>query len=430
MQARQFSGYVAGQDTGGKDKTASECCCTGSMMEEAMEPMVIDPSVAAVRRQFPAAEGQVYLNSGTAGPLPRSTAAIIAAENERQLRAGRSTIKTYFDEYLPMQATVRARFARLLGAGSDEIALTHHTTEGMNIACWGLNWQPGDEILTTSHEHEGGLLPAYAVARRFGVTLRVVDLDRAGEDIAGAVAAALTARTRLVVMSHVAFTTGAALPVAAIATAAHRVGAYVAVDGAQSCGAIPVNVHELDVDFYAVPGQKWLCGPEGMGALYVRRERLSELLPTFVGFSSIRDMEAMDLSGYFIPGAGAQRYEQGTVYMPGLFGMNESLRWMEEDAGWPWIFEQTAAITERCRSMLGGLSGVTIHTPVPHGSLTAFSIAGLDPQATVTQLAERGIIIRAVPIYNWLRVSTGFFNTEEDLDRLHDALVDLHTAGA
>ncbi len=395
-----------------------------------MGTMVTDPRVAAVRRELPAAEGQVYLNSGTAGPLPRRTAEVIAAENARQLRAGRATIKTYFDEYLPMQATVRARFARLLGADVDEIALTHHTTEGMNIACWGLNWQPGDEIVTTSHEHEGGLLPAYAVARRFGVTLRVVDLDRGGEDIAGAIAAAITSRTRLVVVSHVAFTTGAALPVAAIAAAAHRVGAYVAVDGAQSCGAIPVDVRDLDVDFYAVPGQKWLCGAEGVGALYVRRERIPELLPTFVGFSSIRDQESMDLSGYFMPAAGAARYEQGTLYWPGLFGMNESLRWLEEDAGWPWIYEQTAAITDRCRSMLGGLPGVTIHTPVPHGSLTAFSIAGLDPQATVTQLAERGIIIRAVPFYNWLRVSTAFFNTDEDLDRLHDALLDLRAAGA
>ena len=268
------------------------------------------------------------------------------------------------------------------------------------------------------------------VARRFGLTLRVVDLDRAGEDIAGAVAAALSPRTRLVVMSHVAFTSGAALPVAAVAAAAHRVGAYVAVDGAQSCGAIPINVRELDVDFYAVPGQKWLCGPEGMGALYVRRERISELLPTFVGFFSIRDVEAMDLSGYFVPAPGAVRYEQGTLYWPGLFGMNESLRWMEEDLGWSWISEQTTEITQRCRSMLGALPGVTIHTPVPHAGLTAFSVDGLDPLTTVTQLADRGIIIRSVPIYNWLRVSTGFFTTDEDLDRLHDALLDLRAAGA
>ena len=395
-----------------------------------MRTMTVDPRVAAVRRELPAVEGQVYLNTGTAGPLPRRTAEIMAAESERQLHGGRATIQTHLDVYMPLREELRARFARLLGAEVEEIALTHHTTEGMNIACWGLNWQPGDEIVTTSHEHQGGLLPAYAVARRFGVTLRVVDLDRAGEDIAGAVAAALTPRARLVVISHVASTTGAVLPVAAIAAAAHRVGAYVAVDGAQSCGAIPVDVHELDVDFYAVPGQKWLCGPEGVGALYVRRERISELLPTFVGFFSIRGPEAMDLSGYFMPAPGAARYEQSTLYWPGLSGMNESLRWMEEDLGWPWIFEQATEITQRCRSILGGLPGVTIHTPVPHASLTAFSVAGLDPQTTVTRLSERGITIRSVPIYNWLRVSTTFFNSDEDLDRLRDALMDLRSAGA
>jgi L-cysteine/cystine lyase len=138
----------------------------------------------------------------------------------------------------------------------------------------------------------------------------------------------------------------------------------------------------------------------------------------------------MDLSGYFVPAPGASRYEQGTLYWPGLFGMNESLRWMDEDLGWPWIYEQTAEITQRCRSMLGALPGVTIHTPVPHAGLTAFSVEGLDPLTTVTQLAEHGIIIRSVPIYNWLRVSTGFFTTDEDLERLHDALLDLRSATA
>ena len=94
----------------------------------------MDARVAAVRRELPAAEGQVYLNTGTAGPLPRRTVELMVAENERQLRDGRSTFKTFLDSYLPMRDQVRARFARLLGADADEIALTHHTTEGMNIA--------------------------------------------------------------------------------------------------------------------------------------------------------------------------------------------------------------------------------------------------------------------------------------------------------
>jgi len=295
----------------------------------------------------------------------------------------------------------------------------------MNIAVRGLNWQPGDEIVTTTLEHEGGRLPVYAVARRFGLTLRVVDLGIGDGDMAGKIATALSPRTRLVVVSHVSWKSGAVLPLAEIAEAAHRVGALVAVDGAQSAGAFPVNVQELNVDMYSVPGQKWLCGPEGVGALYVRRERVSDLAPTFVGFFSLRDFTAMDLSGYFIPAPGARRYEVGTVYWPALFGMRESLRWLEEEAGYGWIFEQTQAITRRCREMLADLPGTMIHSPAEHAGLMAFSVAGMEAQAAVDELAEMGVVIRPVHDPAWLRVSTGFFNNDVDLIRLRDGLTTL-----
>src|SRR5689334_17540860 len=103
--------------------------------------------VAALRQDLPVVERQVYLNTGTAGPLPRSAAVAIAAANERQFLDGRASFKVYLEEYFPLLADVRARFARLLGADPGEVALTHHTTEGLNIATWGLNWQPGDEIV-------------------------------------------------------------------------------------------------------------------------------------------------------------------------------------------------------------------------------------------------------------------------------------------
>lgn len=384
--------------------------------------------VAALRQELPAVERQVYLNTGTAGPLPRLAAAAIAAANERQLLDGRASFNVYLEEYFPLLVDLRARFARLLGADPGEVALTHHTTEGMNIATWGLNWQPGDELLVTTHEHEAGLLPAYAVARRFGLSVRLIDAGGTPDAVVEAVAAALSPRTRLVSLSHVTFTSGAVLPVQAIAAAAHRHGALVAVDGAQAAGAIPVDVHALEVDFYAVPGQKWLCGPEGVGALYVRQDRLSALAPTYIGAFALRDFEAMDLTGYFLPAPDARRYEQSSVYWPALYGMRESLRWLEEEVGWPWIFAQTAAITAQAREMLEALPGVTLHTRPPHGPLTAFSLAGLEAQATATQLMAQGLIIRSIPHYNWLRMATGFFTTGQDLARLRDGLRALQAA--
>jgi L-cysteine/cystine lyase len=332
------------------------------------------------------------LNTGTAGPLPRRAAAAIAAAGERQLLGGRASWRPYIEEYFPLLADLRARFARLLGATAEEIALTHHTTEGMNIALWGLNWRAGDEIVTTTQEHPGALLPAYAVARRFGLGVRLVEVG-AADDVVAAIAAALSPRTRLVVL----------------------------------------DVRALGVDFYAVPGQKWLCGPEGVGALYVRRERLSDLAPTFMGFFSIRDEAALDLTGHFLPAAGAQRYEQdeqGTVYWPALFGMRESLRWLEEDVGWAWIYERTAAIAGRCRTLLGALPGVTLHTPASYAGLTTFSVAELEAEPAATRLADQGVIIRSIPHTNWLRVATGFFNTEADLESLRAGLLALGAPGA
>jgi L-cysteine/cystine lyase len=392
-----------------------------------------EPQVELVRQELPVLERLVYLNTGTAGPLPRRSVAAITAENERQMLDGRASFKVYMEDYFPLLSDIRARFARLLGAGVDEVAITHHTTEGMNIAIWGLNWQAGDEIVVTSHEHEAGLLPAYAAARRYGLGLRVVDLaDLSGDadTAAAAIIAALSPRTRLVVLSHVTFTTGAVLPVQAVAEAAHRQGALVAVDGAQSAGAIPIDVHALDVDFYAVPGQKWLCGPEGVGALYVRKACLSALAPMYIGIFALRDFGAMDLTGQFLPAPDARRYEQSSVYWPALYGMRESLRWLEEDLGWSWLFERTAAITARCRDLLGEMRGVTLHTPARQAGLTAFSVAGLESQDVATQLSEQGIIIRSIPHYDWLRVATGFFTTEADVMRLRDGLVALQAAKA
>ena len=378
--------------------------------------------LAVVRRELPVLEQQAYLNTGTAGPLPRRVSEAINGELKRQEHDGRASAEHYLQQYFPLREDLRARFARLLGATAEEIAITHHTTEGMNIAVWGLNWQHGDEIVTTTHEHDGALLPIYTAARRLGLTVRIVE----GADIVGAIAEALSPRTRLVVTSHVSYRTGEVLPLAEIAREAHRVGAFFAVDGAQSAGTIPLNVPSLGVDAYAIPGQKWLCGPEGVGALYVRGSRVSELSPTYVGHFATRDFDATDLSGYYLPAPGAGRYEGGTVYWPVLYGMRESLRWLEETIGWEWIFAQTTAMTRRCREMLDHLQGVTVRSPAGHIALTAFSIAGADPEETVSALTQRGVVIRTLHHSPWLRVSTGFFTADDELDRLREGLLAIH----
>jgi len=385
----------------------------------------LDPG--ALRAEYPVLARCAYLNTGTAGPLSRRVVEAVGRALEGELAEGRGSFGLSFRAQFELREDLRRRFARLLGAEPDEVALTQHTTAGINAVVWGLRWAPGDEIVLSSHEHEGGLLPAYAAARHLGLGVRVVEIGRGDGDVAGAVEAALGARTRLLVISHLSYKTGSVLPIAEIAAAAHRRGVFVAVDGAQSAGTIPVDVRALGADAYAVSGQKWLCGPEGVGALYVRGDRLGELSPTAVGHFALRDLRAIDLSGYFLPAAGAARFEGGTTFWPALAGMRESLVQLEE-MGLERVMEAGRRATEAARRRLLELPGVELVSPPGSVALTAFRLPGAAPHRLVPALLERGVVLRSVEHPAALRISTGFFTGEADLDRLHGALLELATA--
>lgn len=375
-------------------------------------------NIKAVRSDAPVTLTCAYLNAGTNGPLSRAAAQAIAAANESQLTEGRIGPGIY-EKSLAISTDLRAHFARLVSADDDEIALTHHTTDGMNIALWGQRYLPGDEIVTTSLEHPGGFMPVYAAARRFGLTVRVVPVTVTddGPTTAEKVIAAITPRTRMVAVSHVSWKSGVVLPLAPIAERVHAVGGLIAVDAAQSAGAIPIDVRALDVDYYAMPGQKWLCGPDGVGALYVRRERLVDTHQTYVGYPSLRDGTAYDDSGNFLPATTAKRYEVGTVYKPALAGMLAGLRWLEA-LGTQAIYARVQEMTCLARERLAALPGVTVYTPPNQAGLTSFNIDGVDPVDACAQLAEAGVIIRSVSGPGLLRASTSFYNDESDVERL------------
>ncbi len=381
--------------------------------------------ITAIRREVPATLTSAYLNAGTNGPLPRGAAAAIAEANQSQLSAGRIGPGIY-EKSVAVSDDLRSHFARLLGADDDEIALTHHTTDGMNIAIWGQRYQVGDEIVTTSLEHPGGFMPVYVAAKRYGVTVRVVPVEITDDGVTTAekVIAAITPRTRLVVVSHVSWKSGVVLPLTPIAEKVHALGGLLAVDAAQSAGAIAVDVRALDVDYYAIPGQKWLCGPDGVGALYVRQERLLETQQTFAGFAALRDGAAYDNGGNYLPGLTAKRFEVGTVYPPTLAGMLASLQWLEA-LGHTAIYDRVQAITAHCRETMAAIPGVTVYTPPNQAGLTSFNIEGVDPVQAAARLGEMGVLIRSVSNPNLLRVSTSFYNDESDVEKLRRGIEEI-----
>jgi L-cysteine/cystine lyase len=295
----------------------------------------------------------------------------------------------------------------------------------------GLDWQPGDEIVTTDMEHPGAQGPVFNVARRYGVVVRTARLGTGAGDVVGALARLIGRRTRMLVLSHLTWNTGAILPIAEIATLAHQHGALIVVDGAQSAGSIPTDVRALGADVYAIPGQKWLCGPEGTGAVYFSDEALDRLQLTIVGYASLAPNGLEPIGGYFLPKPTAERFEVGGVNVPAIAGQVAALRWLREDIGYSWIFQRVAALGRRAADRLASLDGVDVLTPPDRmAGLVSFTVRDGDPQALVAALAQRNVIVRWITHPYSLRVSTGFYNTEDDIERLVDALEDARRATA
>ena len=380
--------------------------------------------IAQVRAQMPVTTERVYLNTGTAGPIAQVTQDAFTQASQFEFETGRGTVSSF----LPLMDDItrlRGQLADLLGASRSEVAITHHTTEGINIIAHGLRWQPGDEIVTTSAEHEGGLLPLYVIHQRHGVTIKVVpvDVEDSAEAVIAKLAAAIGPRTRLLAFSHVFWNSGLRLPLEPIAEMARSRNVLTLVDGAQSAGAVPLELGASGVDFYALPGQKWLCGPEGIGALFVRAASLAYLEPTFVGFFSLPDASAYDLSGYFVPAPGAARFEVGTVYRPGIKAMVANLDWLANTVGWSWVHGRIAHLTEAARGMLKQIPEVTMVSREDSGSgLLSFKFGDADPTRVVAKMEELGVVLRSLGDPSCLRISLGFFNTEADIERLRSAL--------
>ena len=274
------------------------------------------------------------------------------------------------------------------------MALVYSTTDACNVVLAALGLGAGDEIVTTDEEHFGLTGPLRTSGAR-------VLLAEAHEE---AVLAAVTPRTRLIALSHVLWTTGRRLDLARLR---RPDGPLLLVDGAQSAGAIPIDL--AGADFFTVSAQKWLCAPEPTGALYVRDpERLRVVLPGFLSTQS------REVDGSFVPKEGARRFDSGWLGGPTLAGYEASL------AVHPaWRYEAGAAAAARCRELLEPL--VEVVTPPGHSTLVTFRPPG-DPAELVAALAERDVVVRELPGRNLVRVSCGWWTSEDDLRRLADGL--------
>jgi L-cysteine/cystine lyase len=345
--------------------------------------------IEEARAQFPVFERFAYLNAGSSGPLPQTAIDAMQERLERDLAEGRSG-KAYIEEVFDLRERIRAGLAAVLGTSADLVALTESTTRGCQIVAAGLGLGRDDEIVTTDQEHFG-LLGALQVS---GARVVVAEAD---ED---ALLAAVSPRTRLMAVSHVLWTTGRRLDLARLR---QPEGPPLLVDGAQSAGAIPVDL--TGVDFYTVSAQKWLCGPDPSGALFVRDpDRLRVTLP------SVFSTQSYEVDGSFVPKDNARRFDSGWIGTPSLAGLDAALE-VHPD----WRYEGAATAAVGCRELLAPLAEVV--TPAGHSTLVSFRPPG-DPTELVASLQEQGVIVRELPGRNLVRASCGWWTSEDDLGRL------------
>jgi L-cysteine/cystine lyase len=362
---------------------------------------------ARLRSAFPVLERTAYLNAGTCGPLPAAAQRAAAEAWRYGTEEGRST--AFYQRLVPLAEQLRERYAGLLNARADDVALAAGTSDGCGYVVAGLGLQAGDEVLTADDEHPGLTGPLIAAREQRGIRLRAVPLA----ELPGAI----TENTKLIACSHVSWHSGAVAPVAEIVSAARARDTPVLLDGAQGVGARPVDVAQLGVDFYAGSGQKWLCGPVGTGMLWVAPAWTTRLASPAPSYGGLVDPAA----GLASPLVENARRHDTPLRDLSIVAAALSAFDVLAEAGFAALQGRAAALAGRLASALADAG----HEVVPRGDSTLVSWSTPDDDtatATAERLQAAGITIRNLPGTGRLRASVGAWNDEDDLQRLLTAL--------
>lgn len=370
-----------------------------------------------VRSSFLIPEGRIYLNNGTLGPSPRI---VVDAVTEHVRRVAAT--------YPPGVAwdDLKASLAALVGGDAEGFVFPRNTTEAMSFVAHGLELAAGDDVVTTDHEHIGGLEPWKVVAARRGVSLTVAPLPvpaSSEDELVDAIWSAVSPRTRVVSVSHMTFTTGTLLPVEELARRCGDAGITLCVDGAHPPGMLALDLEELGGDFYASSPHKWVLAPQGCGLLYLADRWRDELWPTLAS------------GGWDDHTLGAHRFNHmGTIdesRLAGLLAASEFLLAL----GMERVEGRVRYLCQRLEEGLRGIEGVQVVTPGPEhlkGGMVAFAIDGVesaDLQRHLSRVASVRTRVIGEYDYGWMRLSTHVYNGPDQLDRVVELIDEVARTG-
>ena len=394
--------------------------------------------VAAIRRDFPILRQRVrdkklvYLDNGATTQKPQAVIDILAnfySEENANIHRG--------VHFLSQQATfdferARGRVGQFLNAAeSCEIIFVRGTTEAINLVAqtYGrANFEAGDEIIVSHMEHHSNIVPWQMLGEEKGTVLRVAPIDDAGEFLLDEYENLLNDRTRLVAVTHASNVLGTITPLEEIIALAHARGVPVLVDGAQSAPHMPVDVRELDCDFYAFSGHK-LFGPTGIGVLYGKQELLEAMPPYQGGGSMIKSVSFEKTTYTDLP----SKFEAGTPHIAGAIGLEAAIDYINE-IGRERLAEYETELLDYGTELLSQIDGLhLIGNAREKVAVLSFVMDAAHPHDIGTILDIEGIAVRAghhcaqplmqrYQVPATVRASLAFYNTREELDALARAL--------
>jgi L-cysteine/cystine lyase len=383
-----------------------------------MSELAKSPSIEAHRLHFPALSNKLYFNYGGQGPLPQ-TALDAIVESYIQLQQDGPFSKKALGWVMSQIERTHSVIAQELGVEASTITLTDSVSTGCNVALWGLPWDKDDHLLISDCEHPGIVAAVQELSRRFGVqveTCPVLQTLNAGDPVA-VIAECVNVKTRLVILSHVLWNTGQVLPLAEVIVACRRQNpeVLILVDAAQSVGVLPLNLAELEVDFYAFTGHKWLCGPDGVGALYIRPGLHDVLQPTFIGWRGIKTDAAGNPISWKADGT---KFEMATAAFPLYRGLSEAIAIHHEWGSPAERYRRLCRLSHRMWSQLSQAKGVQcLSDRPPQSGLVSFKIHFGSHHEWVAKIEAEQMMIRLIVHPNCLRACVHYLTLESEIDQ-------------